>query len=290
MIMKRNLWAMIAALLFVSVSALGTRASANDTVNLNIQFGISDDLTGPGELGGYGGEFTAITGDYSLPTSLGQTAGEANLAALGYVDTSSASTISVANNEYGFDTFCLQQTVDVYNNTTNYYSIPSNNEFSTDDIAPDESLTVGAAWLYREFATGNLAGYNYGAGRSTSDEQLQNAIWYLQGEPLYNGFNFTTDIDPFLTLVSTHFNSLALAEAGTTGPDEYGVGVMALTTGDDGTGPPLQDQLILIPQTASPNGPGSPVPDGGSTVCMLGAALAAIFLLGKTSGLRLPGQ
>jgi hypothetical protein len=45
-----------------------------------------------------------------------------------------------------------------------------------------DNLDPFTAYIYTQFATGVLGNYNYGAGRATSAGQLQNAIWYLEGE------------------------------------------------------------------------------------------------------------
>ena len=44
--------------------------------------------------------------------------------------------------------------------------------------------TGGAAWLYYQFATGSLAGYDYGdpALRPGDADELQRAIWFFQGQ------------------------------------------------------------------------------------------------------------
>lgn len=45
-----------------------------------------------------------------------------------------------------------------------------------------DNLDPYTAYLYTQFATGVLSNYDYGAGRAVSAGQLQNAIWYLEGE------------------------------------------------------------------------------------------------------------
>lgn len=238
-------------------ASIGASAMADDTVKIYTN-SLSDYVS---QLGGYGGEFTAITGKYSSATST------TALTTLGYVV---GKTISTAGGEYGFDTFCLQQTVSVYNGSSEYYE-------EKNTLNPDGPyLTVGAAYLYMEFATGALPTADYTS--ATVCAEIQNAIWYLQGEPMYN--SYTTSNDPFLEstgLVVSKFGSLTSAEAADS-LGGYGVEVMALTTGNNGTGTPLQDQLIL---TGGPtgNGGGNPLPDGGMTVSFLGIALAGIALI-----------
>jgi hypothetical protein len=261
--MKRNSWIMTGAAMLVITTALSRTASANDTVTLYTNSN-SDYVS---QLGGYGGEFTAITGDYSLPTTDGATVGEAELKSLGYV----ANTISTAGStsEYGFDTFCIQQTVTYHAGTQYYYS-------TSDTFTPDGPLSAGVAWLYEQFATGVLSGYAYTTGsRPTSSAELQSAIWYLQGETPYNGYTTSTiSSDPFIVDVVSQFGTLTKAEAADAAGG-YDVAVMDLTSGNNGTGTAEQDQLILIP---GGQGSGS-VPDGGTTVCFLGLVFAALAFL-----------
>jgi len=48
--------------------------------------------------------------------------------------------------------------------------------------AHGDNLDPRTAYLYTKFATGTLAGYNYGAGRSNSAGALQQAIWFIEQE------------------------------------------------------------------------------------------------------------
>lgn len=238
-------------------AALGASALADSTVKLYTN-SLSDYVS---QLGGYGGEFTAITSNYSSATST------TALTNLGYVV---GKTISTAGGEYGFDTFCLQQTVTFSGANTYYYE-------EKNTLNPDgPTLTTGAAYLYAEFATGALPTADYTS--ATDIAEIQNAIWYLQGEPMYNGY--TTSNDPFLEtggLILTKFGTLSSAESADS-LGGYGVEVMALTTGNNGTGTAAQDQLIL---TGGPitNSGGNPLPDGGMTVAFLGVALAGLALM-----------
>ncbi|MBN1805120.1 MAG: hypothetical protein JW837_07715 [Sedimentisphaerales bacterium] len=45
-----------------------------------------------------------------------------------------------------------------------------------------DNLNPATAYLYTNFAQGTLSNYNYETGRAVSAGQLQNAIWYLEGE------------------------------------------------------------------------------------------------------------
>ena len=46
-----------------------------------------------------------------------------------------------------------------------------------------DPISRGTAWLYLQFATGNLQGYNYtGPNGNLSAGALQDTIWWLEGE------------------------------------------------------------------------------------------------------------
>jgi hypothetical protein len=70
------------------------------------------------------------------------------------------------------NTFCVEngnpeETLDFYN---------------TFRVNAYETASDGAAYLYYHFVKGDLAGYDYGAGRAASADALQAAIWAFQGQ------------------------------------------------------------------------------------------------------------
>lgn len=54
---------------------------------------------------------------------------------------------------------------------------------TTSTFVPNICLKVGVDYLYKEFAAGTLAGYNYdyGTNRINTAVELQDAIWFLMG-------------------------------------------------------------------------------------------------------------
>jgi len=58
-------------------------------------------------------------------------------------------------------------------------------------------LNLGVAYLYKQFASGALVGYDYinSAGRSSSAVLLQNAIWFLLNQTDAEGYNTLTSWD-----------------------------------------------------------------------------------------------
>jgi hypothetical protein len=193
-----------------------------------------------------GGEFTAVT--------TGQ-----NFAGNGYV----SGVTSLADGS--FQTFCVQNAVDFNPGIT--YNYAAGSATGANAIQGAIPLSVGAAFLYYEFATDNLTGYNYtaGSGRVTTAGELQAAIWFFMGEGVPSGFPASNQ---FITLAD---NSLVNPLAANNGL--YGVDVLQLTTVGSTTAD--QNQLVLT-------GTGSHVqtaPDGGQTAALLGMSLGGMFLV-----------
>jgi hypothetical protein len=167
------------------------------------------------------------------------------------------------NNNAGlpsFQSFCLENSQPPeYINLNTTYNAVTNTRALNGGVGPGgDPVSVGTGWLYSQFATGTLAGYNYGSGRTTSAGLLQNAIWWLEGEGVaYNSGN------TFMLAAVTQFGSQASARAD--GAAAYGVSALNLTTL---TGALAQDQLYF-----------RPVPDNALTVILLGTALAALALM-----------
>jgi hypothetical protein len=200
---------------------------------------------GPGN-GNYAGELTAWTD----PSFLGN----------GYVSSTEQSIPSSAPSGAGtgFETFCAEPGV--------AFAAGTPYTFTT-----STTVSLGAAWLYYEFATGQLAGYNYTdmSTRNTDAGLVQYAIWLLMGYT--TGFpygwpppGYTTATDSYYQDALTMFGSVGAtnANAGT-----YGVEVLVLT---DSSGNPVQNQLVLVP-----------VPEASSTLMLLGAALTTLGFTGR---------
>lgn len=140
----------------------------------------------------------------------------------------------------GFETFCVQSTVDFYSGNTYSYVL-------TNTDSAGQPLTLGAAYLYQEFATGNLAGYDYlntdpTNTRLTDAGELQLALWTLQGQTVPSGFP-SLSTDPFYNLAITDLGGTSAAFADNNGT--YGVDIIQLY---DANGAPAQAQLVLTPE------------------------------------------
>ena len=158
-----------------------------------------------------------------------------------------------------FQTFCVERSVSILPNTT--YDVTVTNVTMTTGTP----LSVGAAYLYQQFATGNLL-YDYAnnpAGSRTSGFHsayyLQHAIWYYMGQYSYESNN------PYDQLVNGLFGLGAFgADSGA-----HGVGVLNLWT----PGQPhdlahsYQDVLILTRAVPEP-----------STMMLSGLGMAALLI------------
>lgn len=156
----------------------------------------------------------------------------------------------------GDETFCVQTSVHIVIPGTYNASLSQKDSQGT-------ALTLGTAWLYEQFAEGILTGYDYStsaaggnfSSRAVAAEYLQEAIWDLQGQ------SYTASLASYYVgIVTNHFGSLSATLVANNGT--IGVGIVNLTTT---AGTPVQNLLAL--------------PDGGSTVILLGVALSGLGLM-----------
>jgi len=157
----------------------------------------------------------------------------------------------------GFESFCIQVDEHINFGGTYQYAISTSAKGPT---GADE-ISQGTAWLYSQFATGTLSGYNYtpGAARAASAGDLQNAIWYLEGEILLSavqvgGNQFLSGSNGAIT----HFGDLA-----TTQQNALGLyGVYALNLGPVGAQSDWSNQDQLVYRV-------SRVPDASATLVLV---------------------
>ncbi len=140
---------------------------------------------------------------------------------------------------YEFITFCLEK--DEYIGFNTVYRVDSistaavNGGNNVQGIGSDP-LDPRTAYLYYHFIKGDLAGYNYSDKtlRVESANQLQNAIWYLEGE---------------ITSLATNSQASKWVKAATAAVGKstylYGVRVMNLVSLD---GKEAQSQLCYVPE------------------------------------------
>lgn len=157
-----------------------------------------------------------------------------------------------------FLTFCVERSQPL---SSYLETLPSYSSF--DYTAPNNvtslgnTLSVGTAHLFRLFNSGNLAGYNFGAGRASSASELQLAIWRLEGQA---GSGQAPDSNIFLQAVIAEFGSLDLAKVDTDNNYVKAIRVWG-PAGED-----YQDVLVYVP-------------DAGATLALLGFALAGLAVV-----------
>ena len=185
-----------------------------------------------------GGEFTAlVTGQNFLPN----------------YSSKATATVSVnGKNQTGFETFCVEINQNFTPNTSyNTVLAPTINNGTG-----SSAVTVGSAYLYSQFAQGKLSGYDYttGSGRETTSDELQDALWYLQGN-IINGYRsgssslytFNANTDPFLVLVDSLFGTKIADESDLLYGNNFGVMVLNLTSTVNSCTVYNQDQLVYCP-------------------------------------------
>jgi hypothetical protein len=152
----------------------------------------------------------------------------------------------------GFETFCLSSTTELLGNPQNATLTPN-------------GVTLGTAWLYSQFVNQTLAGYTWapGAGRVASAWDLQNAIWELQGTPVYD----LAAAAGYYNLAVAFFGGAANAELAANGV--YNIDAFVLTH-NNADGRPEVSQPMLVA-----------VPDGGATVMLLGLALSGFCFVSR---------
>ncbi|MGA3164353.1 MAG: hypothetical protein ABSD77_09215 [Verrucomicrobiota bacterium] len=182
---------------------------------------------------GVGGEFSALPNAALLSV---------NPTLAGYASTTAGSTAPY------FQTFCIE-TGEEFSPGSAYNVTISDNILYDGGLFPSgEPITMGTAWLYSQFAAGILSGYDYtyGSGRTATAGDLQQTIWYLQGEEtsLINGGADGTAF--YNAAVSALGGNIANAANGA-----YGVVALNLwAPNEDGSnGAGAQDQLMVVPDS-----------------------------------------
>jgi VPDSG-CTERM motif len=209
----------------------------------------------PGYNGAGGGEFTAYTtsvnfnGNYSPEALLNG----------------------------GFQTFCIETGVEFTPGTTYNYTVGNVSQPLTGGgTGSGLALSAGAAWLYDAFGTGRLNQFVYSgftgpnSQRMQEDNLVQAAIWAFQGGQTYNINPYPGYTIPSADPTSTSYNvyyaetidalgGLANADSAYTGTS---VQILQMWSNSDDTGA-AQNQLVLVP-------------DGGTTVALLGGSLVGL--------------
>jgi len=222
-------------------------------------------LTLEGGGGGFGPYTSGSGGEFTFGIS------DPTLIASGYVSgaggTKNQVTTPVANS---FQTFCVETGETISHNGV--YTATLNDH----TVLTGTYLNKGTAYLYSQFVTEGKFGttlglYNYGANRTTTAGQLQNAIWAFMGQGGQTAAN--NALNPFFqAAVAAEGGTFALADA-TVAAGFLNVSILNLV---DSSGINHQDQLIYTPGPGNNN-----VPDGGMTVMLLGMSLTGLGFISR---------
>ena len=198
---------------------------------------------------GYGPYMGSGGGDYTIGVY------QSGLSTAGYVLAPADGTrdIVAANT---LQTFCIEVDETVYPDDRPWVTIGMAAYGGGIGGGSPDPISRGTAYLYSQFAMGTLS-YNYaGSGRTTSAELLQQAFWMLENEESYSNTNL------YIQLVEANVTNPMLDAAW----GENGVFVMNLWAYSDNTG---AEQSLLYHS----------VPDGGTTLMLLGGALMGLGAL-----------
>ncbi len=205
---------------------------------------------------------------------------------LTYYDNGVNKTVGVVGgtiNQPNFQTFCVEVGEFITSGSGFYagpYDVTLGEATQYGGPLGTRTITEGAAWLYSEFARGELAGYSYTgtSARINSAGLLQTAIWGLMSEKPAPSGNI------FYDMAITKFgNGSYAADTGAFAHNSasgyYDVAILSLwQSGTVQNGLPAprfarQDVLIL-------DGPDHHIPDGGMTIALLGVGLTFLGSFG----------
>lgn len=106
-----------------------------------------------------------------------------------------------------FYSFCLEKNITI-SSKTNYNGVLNETGQYTTTENNEDYISIGTAWLYYQFATGQLSGFEYSSKNDIT--ALQHAIWFLENE-----------VTPFPSSVNNEFYNLAVAEFGAAAATNY---------------------------------------------------------------------
>jgi hypothetical protein len=241
--------------------AIASPALASQIPEGQIRVGYSHSEFGPYQSG-QGGEFTL--------TAVG---GWLDLAAYDPGVTTGISAAGITS----FQSFCIEKS-EVIDGGATYNAAVTGNAMNGGVGPGGDPVSVGTGWLYSQFAQGTLDDYVYSGSswaRRASAAELQEAIWWLEGDGSYDRHNV------FIVAVMAEFRSKSAAKAD--GGAQYGVYALNLWSGNESTRHRAQDQLYF---KGLPTASQEAVPDGGQTAVMLGGALVALALWARRTDRR----
>jgi hypothetical protein len=161
-----------------------------------------------------------------------------------------------------FNSFCLERNEFISLGGT--YSYTVNNSAVAGGLAggsPDP-ISIGTAYLYSQFRAGTLTGYS--SASSANQTALQEAFWWLEDEIPTGDYPFDPTLNPYLTFA----NDALAGDLDALKADANGAYAVVVWNLYDDAGN-HQDMLS--------------VPDGGTTIVLLGMGFAFFGLISHRS-------
>ncbi|MCL2348600.1 MAG: hypothetical protein FWC50_10125 [Planctomycetaceae bacterium] len=235
-------------ILLVLFLATGTRIAKADLNASQIATQINAMNGGKGLVTTYNTNSMAIT-QHTFTTTPGYT----------NPDTSAYGSQTAGSNY--FKSFCVEPNVYVYNNET--VSMMVNYANGKTVTSSGLALTLGAAKLYKDFATMALGNYDYGntAGQLANNaDQLTTAIHVLIGAVTIANWSQNVYLSQLLAVNSQQSYWTAVYDPGRLYSEIGDYSVFVLNVSDFTTGVDCQDHLFLVKTS------GSSVPEPASVV------------------------
>ena len=195
---------------------------------------------------------------------------EGQMRATGASIPSTAAYVSTTSGTNYFNSYCVEEGTSITNNAQ--YSAQLNYTGSSTMNSAGNALTLGAAYLYQQYAAGTLSGFNY-TNRAASATELQNAMHILTTQPYATNWSSNTFLSQLLTQNSqahwleTYDPGKQYSEIG-----NYSVFIMQVrsitNTGD------YQDFVYVAPATSLPVT--SDVPEPATMILWLTGGLSAL--------------